>query len=105
VPCGLYIDAFPNAQNPFEDACRFVLPIKLGANRYARTADFKPIIRSHSDLYQTGINPFVMRHGPKLVAILENWLENIEKGHWTVDERGVAGGIDGKSSWVYNIRS
>jgi hypothetical protein len=98
VPCGLYIDAFPNAQNPFEDACRFVLPIKLGANRYARTADFKPIIRSHSDLYQTGINPFVMRHGPKLVAVLENWLENIESGHWSVNERGVAGGIDGESN-------
>ena len=98
VPCGLYLDAFPNAQNPFEDACRFVLPIKLGGNRYARTADFKPIIRSHSDLYQTGINPFVMRHGPKLVAILENWLEHIERGHWQVDEKGVVGGIDGESS-------
>lgn len=96
VPCGLYLDAFPNAQNPFEDACRFVLPIKLGGNRYARTADFKPIIRSHSDLYQTGINPFVMRHGPKLVAILENWLEHIERGHWQVNEKGVMGGIDGK---------
>jgi hypothetical protein len=100
VPCGLYLDAFPNAQNPFEDACRFVLPIKLGGNRYARTADFKPIIRSHSDLYQTGINPFVMRHGPKLVAILENWLEHIERGHWQVNEKGVMGGIDGKSTRV-----
>jgi len=103
VPCGLYLDAFPNAQNPFEDACRFVLPIKLGGNRYARTADFKPIIRSHSDLYQTGINPFVMRHGPKLVAILENWLEHIERGHWQVDEKGVTGGIDGESTRVAQV--
>ena len=103
VPCGLYLDAFPNAQNPFEDACRFVLPIKLGGNRYARTADFKPIIRSHSDLYQTGINPFVMRHGPKLVAILENWLEHIERGHWQVNEKGVMGGIDGKSIRVVGL--
>jgi hypothetical protein len=29
---------------------------------------------------------------------LENWLENIESGHWNVNERGVAGGIDGKSN-------
>ncbi|KAK6426135.1 hypothetical protein LTR95_016167 [Oleoguttula sp. CCFEE 5521] len=93
VPCGLYLDAFPNAQNPFEDACRLVLPIKLGSNKYARTSDFRPIRKSHSDLYQVEINPFVMRHGPKLLAILENWLENIESGHWAVNERGVEGGI------------
>jgi hypothetical protein len=93
VPCGLYLDAFPNAQNPFEDACRLVLPIRLGGNRYARTTDFRPIRKSFSDLYQVEINPFVMRHGPKLVAVLENWLENVKDGHWTVNERGVEGGI------------
>jgi len=95
VPCGLYLDAFPNAQNPFEDACRLVLPIKIGASKhaYARTADFQPISRSHSDLYQIEINPFVMRHGPKLVAVLENWLENVESGHWSVNEKGVEGGV------------
>ena len=93
VPCGLYLDAFPNAQNPFEDACRLVLPIRLGANRYARTSDYRPIRKSYSDLYQIEINPFVMRHGPKLVAILENWLENVEKGHWSVNEKGVEGGV------------
>lgn len=93
VPCGLYLDAFPNAQNPFEDACRLVLPIKLGDRRYARTSDGRPIIKSHSDLYQTGINPFVMRHGPKLVAVLENWRQHVESGHWTVNEKGVEGGV------------
>jgi len=93
VPCGLYLDAFPNAQNPFEDACRLVLPIKLGGNRYARTSDFKPILKTYSDLYQVGVNPFVMRHGPKLVGILENWLENVERGHWSVNEKGVEGGV------------
>lgn len=93
VPCGLYLDAFPNAQNPFEDACRLVLPIKLGENRYARTSDFRPIRKSHSDLYQVGINPYVIRHGPKLVDILENWLDHVERGHWTVNEKGVEGGI------------
>ncbi|KAH9841285.1 hypothetical protein Tdes44962_MAKER07787 [Teratosphaeria destructans] len=93
VPCGLYLDAFPNAANPFEDACRLVLPIKLGSNKYARTSDFRPIRKSHSDLYQIEVNPFVMRHGPKLVAVLENWLENVEAGHWTVNEKGVQGGI------------
>nr|POF14340.1 hypothetical protein CFP56_03364 [Quercus suber] len=93
VPCGLYLDAFPNAQNPFEDACRLVLPMLLGANKYARTSDFRPIRKSHSDLYQIEYNPFVMRHGPKLVAILENWLENIERGHWNVNEKGVTGGV------------
>ncbi|EME43795.1 hypothetical protein DOTSEDRAFT_71585 [Dothistroma septosporum NZE10] len=94
VPCGLYLDAFPNAQNPFEDACRLVLPIKLGNNRYARTSDFRPIIRSHSDLYQTGVNPYVIRHGPKLVAVLENWLTQVESGHWSVNELGVSDNIE-----------
>ncbi|EMD00404.1 hypothetical protein BAUCODRAFT_99611 [Baudoinia panamericana UAMH 10762] len=93
VPCGLYLDAFPNAQNPFEDACRLVLPIRLGGNRYARTSDFHPIRTSYCDLYQVDINPFVMRHGPKLVGILESWLENVENGHWSVNEKGVEGGI------------
>lgn len=96
VPCGLYLDAFPNAQNPFEDACRLVLPIRLGDRRYARTSDGRPLIKSHCDLYQTGINPFVMRHGPKLGAVLENWLGHIKSGYWTVNEKGVEGGM---SSW------
>ncbi|KAK3117041.1 hypothetical protein LTR53_001995 [Teratosphaeriaceae sp. CCFEE 6253] len=93
VPCGLYLDAFPNAQNPFEDACRLVLPIRLGGNSYVRTSDFRPIRKSFSDLYQVEINPFVMRHGPKLVGVLENWLENVESGHWSVNEKGVEGGL------------
>ncbi|KAK4548453.1 hypothetical protein LTR36_009363 [Oleoguttula mirabilis] len=93
VPAGLYLDAFANAANPFEDACRLVLPIRLGSNKYARTSDFKPIRRSYSDLYQTDLNPFVMRHGPKLAGILENWLANVESGHWSVNEKGVEGGI------------
>ncbi|KXS95308.1 hypothetical protein AC578_10466 [Pseudocercospora eumusae] len=93
VPCGLYLDAFPNAQNPFEDACRLVLPIRLGDRRYARTSDHRPIIKSHSELYETGINPFVIRHGPKLVAVLENWLGHVKSGHWSVNSKGVEGGI------------
>ena len=94
VPCGLYLDAFPNAQNPWEDSCRLVVPIRLGGKQaYARTSDFRPIRRSYSDLYQVEINPFVMRHGPKLVGVLENWLENVESGHWSVNEKGVEGGI------------
>jgi hypothetical protein len=31
---------------------------------------------------------------------LENWLEHIERGHWQVNEKGVMGGIDGKSTRV-----
>ncbi|KAK1816483.1 hypothetical protein LTR12_009074 [Friedmanniomyces endolithicus] len=93
VPCGLYLDAFPNAKNPFEDACRLVLPIRLGGNRYARTSDFRPIRKTFSDLYQVDINPFVMRHGPKLVGVLENWLLNVESGHWRVNSLGVEGGL------------
>jgi hypothetical protein len=34
------------------------------------------------------------------VAILENWLEHIERGHWQVNEKGVMGGIDGKSTRI-----
>lgn len=93
VPCGLYLDAFPNAQNPFEDACRLVLPIRLGGDRHARTSDFRPMGKSHSDLYQVYYNPFVIRHGPKLVGILENWLTNIKSGHWQVNAKGVEGGV------------
>lgn len=93
VPCGLYLDAFPNAQNPFEDACRLILPIRLGDRKYARTSDGRSIIKSYCDLYQTGINPFVMRHGPKLAAVLENWVKHIESGHWSVNSKGVEGGI------------
>jgi hypothetical protein len=70
-----------------------VLPIRLGSNRYARTSDFRAIRKTYSELYQVDINPFVMRHGPKLVGVLENWLENIESGHWSVNEKGVEGGI------------
>lgn len=94
VPCGLYLDAYPNAQNPFEDAIRLVLPFKIGGNKHAKFSDGKPTHRSHVNLYGHGINPFIMRHGPKLVAILENWLSNVESGHWSVDAQGVAGGVD-----------
>lgn len=94
VPCGLYLDAFPNAKNPFEDACRLVLPIRLSdRRRYARTSDGRLLFQSHSDLYQTGINPFVMRHGPKLASVLDNWRQHVENGHWTVNAKGVEGGI------------
>jgi len=93
VPCGLYLDAFPNKQSPFEDACRLVLPIRLGGDKYARTSDYRPIRKSYSDLYQSEINPFVMRHGPKLIAILENWVTNVESGHWSVNAKGVVGGV------------
>ncbi|KAK5129517.1 hypothetical protein LTR08_003176 [Meristemomyces frigidus] len=114
VPCGLYLDAFANAQNPFEDACRLVLPIPLSYSRYNPHQSPPPessarhVRRSHADLYQSDLNPFVMRHGPKLVAILENWLANVESGHWTVNERGVEGGVgmwrmadDGEEGWRY----
>ena len=94
VPCGLYLDAFPNAQNPFEDACRLVLPFQIGANKHARFSDGKVMPRSHVNLYGHGINPIITRHGPKLVAILENWLGNVESGHWEVDNQGVSGGVD-----------
>lgn len=95
VPCGLYLDAYPNAQNPFEDSIRLVLPFKVGGHHgQARSSDGKLVPRGNVSLYGHGINPFIMRHGPKLVAILENWLSNVENGHWTVDAQGVSGGIE-----------
>jgi len=94
VPCGLYLDALPEAANSFEDSCRLLLPFRLGDNKYARMSDGKIIAKTHIDLYGHGISPFVMRHGPKLNAILENWLDNVESHHWAVDGEGVAGGIE-----------
>lgn len=94
VPCGLYLDAYPNKENPFQDACRLVLPFPLGANKCARTSDGHPIQRSHVELYGHGINPRIMRHGPKLFAILESWLNNVESGFWSVDAQGVSGGVE-----------
>lgn len=94
VPCGLYLDAYPNKENPFQDACRLVLPFPLGANKHARTSDGRPIPRGHVELYGHGINPQIMRHGPKLFSILESWLSNVESGHWTVDAKGVSGGVE-----------
>jgi len=94
VPCGLYLDAYPNKENPFQDACRLVLPFALGSNKCARTSDGRPIHKSHVELYGHGINPRILRHGPKLLGVLESWLKNVESGHWTVDAQGVAGGVD-----------
>lgn len=94
VPCGLYLDAYPNKENPFQDACRLVLPFAIGGNKRARTGDGQPMKKSHVELYAHGINPRIMRHGPKLFAILETWLANIESGHWSVDTQGVSGGVD-----------
>ncbi|KAL2034377.1 hypothetical protein D6D19_03943 [Aureobasidium pullulans] len=94
VPCGLYLDSYPNKENPFEDACRLVLPFAVGGNKKARTSDGRIMQKSHTEVYAHGINPFTLRHGPKLTAILENWLMNVKSGHWTVDEQGVSGGVE-----------
>ncbi|KAG9690144.1 hypothetical protein KCU95_g13948, partial [Aureobasidium melanogenum] len=94
VPCGLYLDSYPNKENPFEDACRLVLPFPVGGNKKARTSDGRLMQKSHTEVYAHGINPFTLRHGPKLTAILENWLMNVKSGHWAVDEQGVSGGVE-----------
>lgn len=93
VPCGLYLDAYPNKENPFQDACRLVLPFPIGG-KHAKTSDGHRMMKSHVEVYAHGINPRIMRHGPKLFGILESWLKNIESGHWGVDAQGVTGGVE-----------
>jgi len=94
-PVGLYIDRCSPHDDPFPfaDGCRLKLPFTLGANAYAKQSDqYSPV---HSDsLLQSGLNPFIERHSVQLQAVLENAYVHVERGQWTVDERGVTGGIE-----------
>ena len=89
-------DCSTDGKSPFEDASYLLLPYRLYGNaqdRWARTSDGRPI-DTHYDLYQTGYNPFICRHGVKLQAVLGNWHKQVETGAWKVNAQGVAGSID-----------
>lgn len=40
-----------------------------------------------------GYHPFEVNPNQSFTALLKNWLEMVETGHWEIDESGVAGGM------------
>lgn len=47
-----------------------------------------------SDVYQPGHQPLTEMHAVRLISILQNWLEMVQRGDWEVDSDGVLGSID-----------
>ncbi|KAI6828139.1 hypothetical protein KC340_g9235 [Hortaea werneckii] len=91
--CGLYFSLCVKTSGyPQEDGCNIVLPFEF-ENGFAKKSDETPVERT-SDLLQAGKNPYHEDHPAPLRAFLETVRENVEDGHWTVDEHGVAGGLD-----------
>ncbi|RMY53567.1 hypothetical protein D0865_05181 [Hortaea werneckii] len=92
-PCGLYFSLCVRTSGyPQEDGCNIVLPFEF-ENGFAKKSDGTPVERT-CDLLQAGKNPYHEDHPAPLRAFLETVRENVESGHWTVDEHGVAGGLD-----------
>ncbi|KAI6903671.1 hypothetical protein D0869_13674 [Hortaea werneckii] len=92
-PCGLYFSLCVRTSGyPQEDGCNIVLPFEF-ENGFAKKSDGTPVERT-CDLLQAGKNPYHEDHPAALRAFLETVRENVESGHWTVDEHGVAGGLD-----------
>ncbi|KAK4543619.1 hypothetical protein LTR36_005264 [Oleoguttula mirabilis] len=92
-PCGLYLNPCERSYRyPQEDGCTLILPFEFTSGR-ARQSDFTAV--DHCDkLLQAGVNPYNDVHPTQLQAFLETVYLNVERGHWAVDEHGVAGGID-----------
>ncbi|RMY11999.1 hypothetical protein D0868_02822 [Hortaea werneckii] len=92
-PCGLYFSLCVRIFGyPQEDGCNLVLPFEF-ENGFAKKGDETPVERT-CDLLQAGKNPYHEDHPAALRAFLETMGENVESGHWTVDEHGVAGRLD-----------
>jgi hypothetical protein len=87
--CGLYI----TPDDFHANACDLLLPFQLGSKSNVLRMDGTKVDRpTQNALYQHDMcHPFLPWHGTPLVAILDNWLELIEKNHWEVDAMGVAG--------------
>lgn len=91
IPTGLYLEGWTQQDLvPFADAVRLLLPSSIGGDdTWAQTANGISIDHSHDELYQIGDNPFMMKHGVSLLAILQNFYTHVHQGNWSVDERGV----------------
>lgn len=95
-PAGLYLGQCDRTRDtPFEDGCELVLPFKLEEG-WAKQSDLTDLVeRSPLDsLLQSGVNPFNQRHPVQLRGFLEIVVANLRAGNWSVDSRGVAGGLD-----------
>jgi hypothetical protein len=88
-----------------QDMCKMVLPFGIGANGYARKSDGSLFGENqecetaeardmYTELYSVGHDPFGLMDSHNLMRVLKNWLGMVERGDWTVDENGVAGGMD-----------
>ncbi|KAI6889755.1 hypothetical protein KC360_g32 [Hortaea werneckii] len=92
-PSGLYFSMCHRTHgHPEENGCNLVLPFDF-ENGFAKKSDGMPAEKSF-DLLQAGTNPFNDNHPLAITAFLETVRENVENGHWPVDEHGVSGGLD-----------
>lgn len=95
-PAELYVTCdFPSSDTlASEDACKLVLPFRIGARGYARTSDgsrFGEDVHERgddvyakdtfADVSQPGYTPFSIRYDARLVSVLTRWLEMIVDGH------------------------
>ena len=95
-PAGLYFGRCDRTSDtPFEDGCELLLPFEF-ENGWAKQSDFSDLMNreSHESLLQSGVNPFNQRHPVQLQGFLEIVVSNLQDGNWSVDDHGVAGGLD-----------
>jgi hypothetical protein len=95
-PAGLYLGRCDRTSNtPFEDGCELLLPFRF-ENGWAKQSDSSEMVyrQPHETLLQSGVNPFNQRHPVQLKGFLEIVVTNLRAGNWSVDDHGVAGGLD-----------
>jgi len=95
-PAGLYFGRCDRtSRTPFEDGCELLLPFEF-ENGWAKQSDLSDLVHPepHESLLQSGVNPFNQRHGVQLKGFLEIVVTNLRAGNWSVDDHGVAGGLD-----------
>lgn len=103
---GLWITENEFNSPAFDDACRMLLPDRFleASQHHAKSTDGF-LLEQPSDqgeglsagLFQTSCNVFMVRHQVQLFRVLEHWVGLVEDGTWTVDEHGVA---DGMEKWA-----
>jgi hypothetical protein len=96
-PSGLYLGACDRTcGTPFEDGCELLFPFEF-ENGWAKQSDFSDLVDrkwQNQSLLQSGVNPFNQSHPVQLQGFLEIVFKNVRDGNWSVDLRGVAGGLD-----------
>ncbi|KAF2806573.1 uncharacterized protein BDZ99DRAFT_466137 [Mytilinidion resinicola] len=101
VTSGLYIVSQSEHYEPFTNGAKLILPFPLGANGFAKKANWQPIgsqfvlSQNYTDLYQMGSNSFIENHSIMLHQVFQSWRLMVEQGVWDVDDNGVQGGMEG----------